>query len=107
MLSLDPFFRHTSKISSEMSPKLVSPSATKQLDKSKAKHVLGAQANMWSNFVNTPAHFEYMTYPRLLALAELTWTPAGQTNYGKFEQKLEKHYRRFDEMHLAYRRHDK
>lgn len=78
-----------------------------ELSVEESKYILGAQANMWSNFVNSPAHFEYMTYPRLLALAELTWTPAQQKDYKRFSAKMEKEYARFDEMHIAYRRHDK
>ncbi|QZT37859.1 beta-N-acetylhexosaminidase [Halosquirtibacter xylanolyticus] len=75
------------------------------LNAEERKFIVGAQANMWGNFTTTPAHYEYMTYPRLCALAEATWTP--KKNYKHFESKLEKQYKRFDEMHVAYRRHDK
>lgn len=79
----------------------------KQLTSEEAQYIVGAQANMWSNYINTPAHFEYMTYPRLCALAELTWTADRDKNYKEFESKLEKQYNRFVEMHVAFRRHDK
>ncbi|QZE15420.1 beta-N-acetylhexosaminidase [Halosquirtibacter laminarini] len=77
------------------------------LSEKEQKYIMGAQANMWGNFVTTPAHYEYMTYPRLCALSELVWTPLEKKNYNHFESKLEKQYQRFDEMHVAYRRHDK
>ncbi|MCT4587016.1 MAG: beta-N-acetylhexosaminidase [Carboxylicivirga sp.] len=78
-----------------------------QLTDEEKQYIVGAQANMWSNFINTPAHFEYMTYPRLCALAELTWTNQEDKDYSEFQNKLEKQYQRFHEMHVAYRRHDK
>lgn len=70
-------------------------------------YIVGVQANMWSNFVTSPAHFEYMTYPRLCALAEIAWTNNEKKDYNDFESKLEKQYLRFKEAHVAYRRHDK
>lgn len=36
--------------------------------------VLGAQAQLWTEYMPTAAHIEYMTFPRLAALAEATWT---------------------------------
>jgi hexosaminidase len=77
------------------------------LTEKEGKYIVGVQANMWSNFILSPAHFEYMTYPRLCALAELAWTPLNKKNYTEFVSKLEKQYLRFDETHVAYRRHDK
>lgn len=38
-------------------------------------HVLGAQCNMWTEYAVTPEYTEYLLYPRMLALAELDWTP--------------------------------
>ncbi len=77
------------------------------LTEKESNFIVGVQANMWSNFVVSPAHFEYMTYPRLCALAELAWTPQHKKDYAEFVSKLEKQYLRFDETHVAYRRHDK
>ena len=77
------------------------------LTKEEGEYVVGVQANMWSNFIVSPAHFEYMTYPRLCALAEISWTSHDKKDYTYFVSKLEKQYQRFDETHVAYRRHDK
>lgn len=49
-----------------------------------AKHVLGAQANLWSEFVPNAPHSEYMLFPRLAALAEVLWTPKGSRDWEDF-----------------------
>ena len=36
--------------------------------------IIGTQANIWGEYIQTPAHFEYMAFPRLLAMAEVQWT---------------------------------
>ncbi|TKG92000.1 beta-N-acetylglucosaminidase [Puteibacter caeruleilacunae] len=77
------------------------------LTKDEREYIVGVQANMWANFVVSPTHFEYMTYPRMCALAEIGWTAVDKKNYDGFVGKLEKQYKRFDELHVAYRRHDK
>lgn len=40
----------------------------------KAKHVLGAQANLWAEYMPTYQHVEYMAFPRALALSEIVWS---------------------------------
>ena len=37
-------------------------------------HILGAQGNLWTEYIPTPAHAEYMTFPRIAAMAEAGWT---------------------------------
>lgn len=76
------------------------------LSKDESNYIVGVQANMWSNFIVSAAHFEYMTYPRLCALSELSWTEQNKKDYAGFILKLEKQYKRFDEAHVAYRRHE-
>lgn len=48
------------------------------------KHILGGQANLWTEYVPTPSHAEYMLLPRLAALAEDVWTPSELKNYKSF-----------------------
>ncbi|HUP44876.1 MAG TPA: beta-N-acetylhexosaminidase, partial [Thermoanaerobaculia bacterium] len=43
-----------------------------------ARHVLGAQGNIWTEYIPSPGHVEYMAFPRLVALSEVTWTPAAR-----------------------------
>ena len=48
------------------------------------KHIIGVQANVWTEYIATPAKVEYMLLPRMLALAEVAWTPASGKNYNNF-----------------------
>ena len=52
-----------------------------ELSPKEAKHVLGSQAQMWTEYVPTSSHAEYMIFPRLCALCEVLWTPAKQKDY--------------------------
>ncbi len=49
-----------------------------------ATHILGCQANLWTEFIATPEHAEYMLFPRLLALAEVAWSPASARDWEDF-----------------------
>jgi hexosaminidase len=53
-----------------------------------ATHILGAQGNMWTEYVATPEHLEYMVYPRALALAEVTWSPREARSWASFQARL-------------------
>ncbi len=53
--------------------------------------VLGLQACLWGETTATRARREFLTYPRLLALAEAAWTPAAQKNYDDFAARLKIH----------------
>lgn len=54
-----------------------------QLTKEDQKHVLGVQGNLWSEYIETPEHSEYMLFPRVLAVAEVGWSTAPK-NYQEF-----------------------
>ena len=75
-----------------------------ELSEQEGKLVLGAQANMWTNFVKSPSHVEYMTFPRLCAMAEVTWSAKENKDYQRFEKKLEAHYPRLEQRHMMYRK---
>lgn len=51
-------------------------------------HLLGVQGNIWTEYVPTPEHLEYMIYPRLLAIAELGWTQEEHKNWTNFKQRV-------------------
>ncbi|MFE9680608.1 beta-N-acetylhexosaminidase [Streptomyces sp. NPDC006285] len=63
-------------------------------DDETAGRVLGTQAQLWTEFVTTPAHIEYLTYPRLCALAERGWS--GTTDWTDFRTRLDGHTARLD-----------
>ncbi|MDX9928710.1 MAG: beta-N-acetylhexosaminidase [Bacteroidales bacterium] len=54
------------------------------LNEQEQKHILGLQGNLWSEYLKTPEHMEYMAYPRMFAVAETGWTPAEGKNFEEF-----------------------
>lgn len=56
-----------------------------------AGHILGVQANLWTEYIATPEQLEYMLLPRLLALSEVQWCAPGQRDYARFLQALNEH----------------
>jgi hexosaminidase len=66
------------------------------------KHVLGGEACLWTENFATPAEVEYMLLPRLLALAEVLWSPAGKKDYPRFVSKTEAQFVRLHAENLHY-----
>ncbi len=66
------------------------------------EHILGAQANLWSEYVATEAHSEYMLFPRLAALAEVVWSPEEKLDWEKFSVRIRKMMDRFEIMGINY-----
>jgi hexosaminidase len=71
------------------------------------KHILGVQACLWTEFIPTTVHTEYMTYPRGCALAEVGWTKFEKNNYSDFLVRLNEHLKRLDNYGVNYRKLDK
>jgi hexosaminidase len=65
-----------------------------ELTKEETKHILGAQANLWTEYILSPEHAEYMVYPRACALAEVVWSPKESRDYLDFLQRMETHLKR-------------
>ena len=59
-----------------------------KLTPEQGKYILGAQANLWTEYIASPAHAEYMLLPRLAALAEVQWTAPEKKNYADFLKRL-------------------
>jgi hexosaminidase len=68
------------------------------------KHILGAQAQLWTEYMPNPRHVEYMAFPRLSALAEVVWTPREQRDFADFSRRLDRHLQRMDILDVNYRR---
>lgn len=64
---------------------------------------LGGQACVWTEYISTPEHLEYMILPRMLALSETLWSPNDKTNYSDFKEKLPYHLNLLDKMDVNYR----
>jgi hexosaminidase len=66
-----------------------------------AGRVLGTQAQLWTEYMPTPRHVEYMAFPRLCALAEVAWSPAGR-DPADFRRRLAAHLPRLDALGVAH-----
>jgi hexosaminidase len=65
------------------------------IDAGKANHVLGAQANAWSEFLVTPYQVQHMIFPRAAALAEITWSAREKRDFGDFLARLDPQIQRW------------
>ena len=74
----------------------------KELSAEQHKYVLGAQGNVWTEYISTTEHLEYMVLPRMLALAETVWSPAAVKNWNDFSRRLQFHFKAFDAKGLHY-----
>ena len=68
-----------------------------------AEHILGAQGNVWTEYMATTDYVEYMVFPRMLALSEVVWSPPDLRNWEDFVQRLPDHLRYFDALGVNYR----
>ena len=57
-----------------------------ELNKDEQKHIIGVQANLWTEYIPTPAKAEYMLLPRMLALAEVAWSPLANKDFKNFSE---------------------
>ena len=74
------------------------------LNRDEARHILGTQGCTWSEFIQTPEMLEYMTLPRMAALAEVAWTEAPNRDFSGFKSRMTEMYRRFGMMGMIYAR---
>ncbi|MGR6970703.1 beta-N-acetylhexosaminidase [Streptomyces cynarae] len=77
-----------------------------QLTPQEARHVLGTQANVWTEVTEDQGRVDYQAFPRLAAFAEVAWSalPApAERDFADFERRMGVHYRRLDALGVAYR----
>lgn len=75
----------------------------KELTADEAKYVLGAQGNVWTEYMKTPDKVEYMVFPRMLALSEIVWSPLESKNFEDFRTRLLAQFARLDAINVNYR----
>jgi hexosaminidase len=75
----------------------------KDLPADRRQYLLGAQANVWTEYISTPDYLEYMLFPRLLAFSETVWSPAAGRDYGDFRRRLPYQLDRLDRQEVHYR----
>ncbi|WP_069773380.1 beta-N-acetylhexosaminidase [Streptomyces sp. LUP30] len=77
-----------------------------ELTPRQARHVLGAQANLWTEAMEDHTRVDYQAFPRLAAFAEVAWSglpvPA-ERDFAGFERRMEAHYERLDALGVGYR----
>lgn len=59
-------------------------------------YIIGVQANIWGEYIQTPEYFEYMAFPRLLAMSEVQWTQPERKDFDAFARRLDKEFKRLD-----------
>jgi len=74
------------------------------LDAQHESRVLGAQANVWTEYIASQAHLDYMIFPRLCAMAEAVWSAKGERDWNDFVRRLPSHERRLNQLGVNYRR---
>jgi hexosaminidase len=73
-----------------------------ELTVDEASHIIGAQAQIWTEYLKTPADVQYMLLPRLFALSEIDWTSKEQKNWYDFRNRLDNSIQRLAIMGLNY-----
>lgn len=73
------------------------------LDEPVARHVLGAQGQIWTEYIPNLKQAEYMAFPRACALAELVWLPKEQKDYASFLERMKMQEKRFDAAGINYK----
>jgi len=74
-----------------------------ELTPEEAKFIIGAQANVWTEYILTEEHVEYMVYPRLSAMAEVLWTNETNKNEADFLTRMNEHYLRLARADVNFR----
>jgi hexosaminidase len=74
-----------------------------ELTPEQARHVLGGQANLWTEYIVGAPHLEYMLLPRLLAISEVVWTEKTLRSYADFSRRIVPHYDRLAAAGLNFR----
>ena len=75
------------------------PSALNEMEQ---HYILGAQGNVWTEYITSPEQVEYMALPRMCALAEVLWTPKNQKDYPDFQNRLLRHFSILDKLNVNY-----
>ncbi|MDE1163113.1 MAG: family 20 glycosylhydrolase [Acidobacteriaceae bacterium] len=66
------------------------------------EHILGVQANVWTEYLITDNRVAWMIFPRSAALAEIGWTPAAQRDWGNFVERMPEELGRYKELGIPF-----
>ncbi len=73
-----------------------------QLSAEEAKYILGAQGNVWTEYMPNSEHVEYMVFPRASALAEVVWSPKEVKNWDSFAKRIPTQLERYKYLNINY-----
>lgn len=72
------------------------------LNEAQRKHILGVQANIWTEHIRTPDRVEYMTFPRAAAVAEIAWSSVANKSWQEFSARLPAQLARYQALNIRY-----
>ena len=72
------------------------------LNKKEAKHIIGTQGNVWTEYMPDGNRVEYMVLPRMAALAEVAWSPVDRKNWPDFQRRISNHFQRYKALGYNY-----
>lgn len=73
-----------------------------ELNQIESAYILGAQANLWTEYIETPSQVEYMLFPRLTAIAEVVWGTSNSENYIAFENRVVHHMKSWKRKNINF-----
>jgi len=73
-----------------------------ELTEEEGQYIIGAQGNVWTEYIPTADHVEYMALPRMSALAEVVWSEDANKDFSDFKTRMIKHYKRLDAIGTNY-----
>ncbi len=73
-----------------------------ELNEKEKERILGAQGNVWTEYISTPEYAEYMAVPRMIALAEVCWSKADHKDWNNFMNRMENQWPRLDVLGVNY-----
>lgn len=74
-----------------------------ELTPTQARHILGGQGNVWTEYLKMPESVEYMVWPRALAMAEVLWSPRDKRDWDSFMQRIGPQLAALDRLGVNYR----
>jgi hexosaminidase len=73
------------------------------LSAEEARHILGAQGQIWTEYISNSSHLEYMAFPRAVALAEVAWSQPDRKNFDDFHARMLVHEPRLKALGVNFR----
>lgn len=74
----------------------------KELNQEEAKYILGAQANVWTEYMEDAQKVEYMVFPRIMALSEVLWGTSNPEKYTNFQNRMIQQFPALDKKGINY-----